>query len=86
MNWLMMLEEIGVEILDDWRVLMFRLRIVDSDKLRLEIMMTSLEANVREWSSYFDDLNLLEVYVYARLLRSQLIRLNLHIYAVYNDV
>lgn len=82
----MMLEEIGVEILDDWRVLMFRLRIVDSDKLRLEIMMTSLEANVREWSSYFDDLNLLEVYVYARLLRSQLIRLNLHIYAVYNDV
>ncbi len=82
----MMLEEIGVEILDDWRVLMFRLRIVDSDKLRLEIMMTSLEANVREWSSYFDDLNLLEVYVYARLLGSQLIRLNLHIYAVYNDV
>jgi hypothetical protein len=55
----MMLKEIDVEILDDWCVLIFRLRTVNSDKLRQEIILTSLAAIMKEWSLYFDDLNLL---------------------------
>lgn len=42
------LKKIDVEILDDWWILMFRLRTADSDELRSKIMLTLLEANIRE--------------------------------------
>ncbi len=42
------LKKIDVEILDDWRVLIFRLRTADSDELRSKIILTLLEANIRE--------------------------------------
>lgn len=47
-NWLITLKKIDVEILDNWRVLISKLHIVDSNKSRLKIMLISFATSIRE--------------------------------------